>query len=411
MKPIKLMTGLVATLSVLSTNAEAKIKPKKDPAIHAQINGQTIDLLNRQGPAHNTRGYLLGQTYSQNKVEVVIKPTMNLIDGAEYNRRFPLPATPYTQAAASKIFDGTSVIALRAIAGDQCVDPTPGVKRYVLETYISGLDETIELIQKGTSVFGEENLISADLGKGNFSSTDALFLSGELMECGSRRLGKGYTIDLAITKTGKDNSQYFFVKILGTYRNAIHTRDPGLTAALHKGMDLVNAPKSIKSTIYNDMVRDEVQTTARRTYKSQRSYFPRSEARKFKCDLEYSKRCDLVFDMPRGGRVGDIEEYMRSSASRRPIRFPCVRYQTSHFLYCDARPDGRPRTTCPLRHGPRFQISMATARGQGRPRSDMVPDFFGTRMARPGVRRRTLVRWTNAPADGPGRARASAANA
>jgi len=315
----------MATLSLLSTDAEAKIKPKKDPAIHAQINGQTIDLLSSQGAAHNTRAYLLGQTYGHNKVEVVIKPTMNLIDGAEYNRRFALPATPYTQAAASKIFNGTSIIPLRAIPGDQCADPTPGVKRYVLETYIEGLDETIELIQKGTSVFGEENLISADLGKGNFSSTDALFLTGELLECGSRRLGKGYIIDLAITKTGKDNSQYFFVKILGTYRNAIHTRDPGITAAMHKGielllseaaLDLVNAPKSVKGGIYNNMVLDEVQTTARRTYKSQKSYFPRSEARKFKCDLEYTKRCDLVFDMPRGGRVGDIEEYMRSAASQ-----------------------------------------------------------------------------------------------
>lgn len=307
------------TLSFLAfaATAQAKIKPDTSPSLRTDIYGVKQDILDLDIVAA-TRDQLLSK--ATQPLDLIINPTLNTAESREFTGRFPNVST-YIQIAATQMMKDTGLRPLRA--DTQCT-ARDGRPRYTIESQIAGFDETVRFVQSGRTLFADENLISADLERGNYSKTDTLFLNATVFECGSEEIGRGYVVPLEITGVGIDKSNYFFLKVIGTYNAKIETRSVGNTTALNKGLDLILAQTLLDLTDTPvkearmvfvprpTRVTDAVVSTGRRTYKDKRYYFPIG-SRRFNCNFKTGKNCHFSFELGRG-RYSDIEEYLRRAA-------------------------------------------------------------------------------------------------
>lgn len=162
----------------------------------------------------------------------------NLVDGT-FTQNFGDKVSPAPAVKLHNIFKDTGVTLVDHLHIPLCTGAKSNSGQYwVLRTYVSDLDETVNRTVKGFYPNGESGDFQAEIDHGNRSMTDTFKLSAKLTECRSGRIIHSAENEFSKTSSGKDNSVYLFGKYLGLFYRSTHYEDPGLNRTKDLALDV-----------------------------------------------------------------------------------------------------------------------------------------------------------------------------
>lgn len=293
--------------------------------------------------AINETKFRLARSYSYNgraTVKIAVKPTKNLVDGIDSFT--PLFSRTGSMASSNKLTlmtEGTSILPV-SFAEGFCDQREPNVKFYVLESELSHYDQYINNKTVGPATTLEDGNYVADKSTGSDVSRDSFYLFGRLVPCNieERQIVENLKIEVQSTET--EQSVLVFAQILGILLRSNEVKSPGLNNAALIAQDallstlmlkyaetqspnnlydkyMAPAPRSSSRVLRpKSTITDEVISTAVKFRYSKGNYFPRSTKRKFRCSFKKIKKCNLEFDMPRRGKIDEMERYMQLAAEQ-----------------------------------------------------------------------------------------------
>lgn len=162
----------------------------------------------------------------------------NLVDGT-FTQTFGDKISPAPAVKLHSIFKDTGVTLVDHLHIPLCTGAKSNSGQYwVLRTYVSDLDETVNRTVKGFYPNGESGDFQAEIDQGNRSMTDTFKLSAKLTECRSGRIIHSAENEFSKTSSRKDNSVYLFGKYLGLIFRSTHYEDPGLNRTKDLALDV-----------------------------------------------------------------------------------------------------------------------------------------------------------------------------
>lgn len=162
----------------------------------------------------------------------------NLVDGT-FTQTFGDKVSPAPAVKLYNIFKDTGVTLVDHLHVPLCKGASSeGGQYWVLRTYVSDLDETVNRKVKGFYPNGESGDFQAEIDRGTRSMTDTFKLSAKLTECRSGRIIHSAESEFSKTSSGKDNSVYLFGKYLGLFYRSTEYEDPGLNRTKDLALDV-----------------------------------------------------------------------------------------------------------------------------------------------------------------------------
>jgi len=162
----------------------------------------------------------------------------NLVDGT-FTQTFGDKISPAPAVKLHNIFKDTGVTLVDHLHVPPCKGAdNDGGQYWVLRTYVSDLDETVNRKVRGFYPNGESGDFQGEIDRGTRSMTDTFKLSARLTECRSGRIIHTAENDFSKTSSGKDNSVYLFGKYLGLFYRSTEYEDPGLNRTKDLALDV-----------------------------------------------------------------------------------------------------------------------------------------------------------------------------
>jgi len=109
---------------------------------------------------------------------------------------------------------------------------------WVLRSYVSDLDETVERRVKGFYPNAESGDFQTEIDRGSRSMTDRFKLSAKLTDCRSGRIIHSAENEFSKTASSQDNSVYLFGKYFGIFYRNTAFEDPGLNRTKDMALDV-----------------------------------------------------------------------------------------------------------------------------------------------------------------------------
>ncbi|MEP3653562.1 MAG: hypothetical protein ABJO36_01590 [Litorimonas sp.] len=162
----------------------------------------------------------------------------NLVDGT-FTQTFGDKLSPSPSLKLHTVFKDTGVTLIDHLHVPVCQGADTGNGQYwVLRTYISDLDESVERSVKGIYPNGESGDFQVEVDRGNRKTTDSFKLSSKLTECRSGRIIHSAESSFSKTTSSKDRSVYLFGKYLGVFYRSTEYLDPGLNRTKDIALDV-----------------------------------------------------------------------------------------------------------------------------------------------------------------------------
>lgn len=162
----------------------------------------------------------------------------NLVDGT-FTQTFGDKVSPAPAVKLHNIFKDSGVTLIDHLHIPPCTGAESKTGQYwVLRTYVSDLDETVNRTVKGFYPNGESGDFQAEIDRGTRSMTDTFKLSAKLTECRSGRIIHSAENEFTKTSSSKDNSVYLFGKYLGLFYRSTIYEDPGLNRTKDLALDV-----------------------------------------------------------------------------------------------------------------------------------------------------------------------------
>lgn len=162
----------------------------------------------------------------------------NLVDGT-FTQTFGDKSSPAPAVKLHNIFKDTGVTLVDHLHIPLCSGAESERGQYwVLRTYVSNLDETVNRKVKGFYPNGESGDFQAEIDRGTRSMTDSFKLSAKLTVCRSGEIIHSAESEFSKTSSGKDNSVYLFGKYLGLFYRSTEYEDPGLNKTKDLALDV-----------------------------------------------------------------------------------------------------------------------------------------------------------------------------
>lgn len=172
----------------------------------------------------------------------------NLVDGT-FTQTLGDKISPAPAVKMYPLFKDTGVTLVDHLHIPPCKGADTDEGQYwVLRTYVSDLDETVNRKVKGFYPSGESGDFQGEIDRGSRSMTDTFKLSAKLTECRSGKIIHSAENEFSKTSSGKDNSVYLFGKHLGIFYRSTEYNDPGLNRTKDLALDV------FLSSIAMDMV-------------------------------------------------------------------------------------------------------------------------------------------------------------
>lgn len=162
----------------------------------------------------------------------------NLVDGT-FTQTFGDKLSPSPSLKLHSFFKDTAVSLIDHLHVPVCQGADRGIGQYwVLRTYISDLDESVERSVKGFYPNGESGDFQVEVDRGNRTTTDSFKLSSRLTECRTGRIIHSAESNFSKTTSSKDRSVYLFGKYLGLFYRSTEYSDPGLNRTKDIALDV-----------------------------------------------------------------------------------------------------------------------------------------------------------------------------
>lgn len=172
------------------------------------------------------------------KITLWVTDLENLVDGT-FTQTFGDKISPAPALKMHKIFKNSGVTLIDHMHLKPCQGATGGDGQYwVLRTYVSDLDETVNRTVKGFYPNAESGSFQAEIDRGTRSMTDRFKLSAKLTECRSGRIIHSAENEFSKTASSEDNSIYLFGKYIGAFYRSTAYEDPGLNRTKDMALDV-----------------------------------------------------------------------------------------------------------------------------------------------------------------------------
>lgn len=175
---------------------------------------------------------------TSNKITLWVVDMENLVDGT-FSQTFGDKISPAPAVKMHALFKDSGVTLIDHLHVPPCkgADTDDG-EYWVLRTYVSDLDETVNRKVKGFYPSGESGDFQGEIDRGSRSMTDTFKLSAKLTECRSGKIIHSAENEFSKTSSGKDKSVYLFGKHLGLFYRSTEYNDPGLNKTKDLALDV-----------------------------------------------------------------------------------------------------------------------------------------------------------------------------
>jgi len=162
----------------------------------------------------------------------------NLVDGT-FTQSFGQNVSPSPSLKLYRVFKNSGVTIMDQLHVPPCTEVGDSSRQaWVLRTYVSNLDETIQRSVRGFYPNGESGDFQAEIDRGTRSMTDSFKLSAKLTDCRSGKIIHSAESEFLKTSSSKDKSVYLFGKHLGLFYRSTEYEDPGLNRTKDMALDV-----------------------------------------------------------------------------------------------------------------------------------------------------------------------------
>lgn len=244
LKYIPLLLGAFG-LTACSTFAPAYTSPPASAKMIAPQTGgedapEDVDLntLQDYNEAANAAVQQVFPKGGEGKITLWAPDLENLVDGT-FTQTFGGKLAPSPSLKLHKVFKNSGVSVIDHLHVKPCQGAADGPGQYwVLRSYVSDLDETVERRVKGFYPNAESGDFQTEIDRGSRSMTDRFKLSAKLTDCRSGRIIHSAENEFSKTASSQDNSVYLFGKYFGIFYRNTAFEDPGLNRTKDMALDV-----------------------------------------------------------------------------------------------------------------------------------------------------------------------------